>query len=243
MAYRVFFHLRSEGSRCRRLLAVSQQHGGGEETRSQVDGGQGNRRSSPLHCVSTRCRHRHEPQPVPPANIRDAAQGATGVVKDAAGRVENQKAQARGGDAAQVTKAGGFETFESPDGKFVFYSKAQTPGIWSAPIEGGQEVPVLVAVPDASLRVPFLAHVRIRDLLRRKESSLEEVEVDLIHSPGATRGTRAARELSTLRSAGTPRTQRLWRCCAISSGNGARSLGRRTSLSLRSCSAASGRAR
>src|SRR6266481_2509891 len=53
------------------------------------------------------------------------------------------KAPAQGGDAVQVTKAGGFETFESPDGKFVFYSKAQTPGIWSAPIEGGQEVPVL----------------------------------------------------------------------------------------------------
>lgn len=51
---------------------------------------------SPLHCVSTRRGHRHEPQPVPPANIRDAAQGATGVVKDAAGRVENQKAQALG---------------------------------------------------------------------------------------------------------------------------------------------------
>src|SRR5712692_215858 len=49
-----------------------------------------------LRCVSTRCGHGHEPQPVPPANIRDAARGTTGVVKDAAGRIENQKAQALG---------------------------------------------------------------------------------------------------------------------------------------------------
>jgi len=99
MAYRVFFHLKSEGSRCRRLLAASQRtvvvkkqqvrQTGAKETAGHVS-------ESPLHCVSTRCGHGHEPQPVPPANIRDAAQGATGMVKDAAGRVENQKAQALG---------------------------------------------------------------------------------------------------------------------------------------------------
>ena len=53
------------------------------------------------------------------------------------------KAPAQGGDAVQVTKAGGYEAFESPDGKLVFYSKAQAPGIWSAPVEGGQEALVL----------------------------------------------------------------------------------------------------
>jgi Tol biopolymer transport system component len=53
------------------------------------------------------------------------------------------KAPAQGGDAVQVTKAGGREAFELPDGKFVFYSKPQTPGIWSVPAEGGQEALVL----------------------------------------------------------------------------------------------------
>jgi len=53
------------------------------------------------------------------------------------------KAPAQGGDAVRVSKAGGYEAFESPDGKFVFYSKAQAPGIWSAPVEGGQEALVL----------------------------------------------------------------------------------------------------
>lgn len=53
------------------------------------------------------------------------------------------KAPAQGGDAVEVTKAGGYEPFESPDGKLVFYSKLQTPGIWSVPVEGGQEVLVL----------------------------------------------------------------------------------------------------
>jgi hypothetical protein len=78
-----------------------------------------------------------------------------------------------------------------------------------------------------------------KQAMNRLLGSLE----DLGYVVGATRGTRAARELSTLRSAATPRTQRLCRCFAISSGNGARSLGRRTSLSLRSYSAVSGRAR
>src|SRR5258708_3136133 len=96
----VFFHLKS-GCFCRRRpLSESPQRRGGGENKKR--GRRGPRKppvtfsESALPCVSTRCRHGHEPQPVPPANIGDAAQGATGVVKDAAGRVENQKAQALG---------------------------------------------------------------------------------------------------------------------------------------------------
>jgi Tol biopolymer transport system component len=53
------------------------------------------------------------------------------------------KTSAQGGNATQITKAGGAEGFESPDGKLVFYSKRETPGIWSVPVGGGKEEPVL----------------------------------------------------------------------------------------------------
>lgn len=49
----------------------------------------------------------------------------------------------------QVTKQGGFSAFESPDGKFVYYTKdfreggQFTPGIWRTPVEGGEETLVL----------------------------------------------------------------------------------------------------
>ena len=53
------------------------------------------------------------------------------------------KAPAQGGLAVQVTKGGGYEAFESPDGKFVYYSKLESPGIWRVAVEGGEETPVL----------------------------------------------------------------------------------------------------
>ncbi len=48
------------------------------------------------------------------------------------------KTPAEGGQAVQVTKNGGYEAFESPDGKFVYYAKRE-PGIWKVPVEGGAE--------------------------------------------------------------------------------------------------------
>ena len=53
------------------------------------------------------------------------------------------KAPAQGGDAVQGTKGGGQEAFESVDGKLLFYSKYQGPGIWSVPVEGGEETHVI----------------------------------------------------------------------------------------------------
>ena len=58
------------------------------------------------------------------------------------------KAPAAGGEAVQVTKKGGFAAFESPDGKFVFYDKAEgsprdPTAVWRVPAEGGEEVAVL----------------------------------------------------------------------------------------------------
>ncbi len=52
------------------------------------------------------------------------------------------KVPAEGGEAVQVTKQGAFAAFESPDGKFVYYTKHQ-PGIWRVAVEGGEEAPVL----------------------------------------------------------------------------------------------------
>jgi Tol biopolymer transport system component len=51
------------------------------------------------------------------------------------------KVPAAGGPAVQVTKQGGFEGFESPDGKYLCYLKGRgIPGIWRIPTEGGEEV-------------------------------------------------------------------------------------------------------
>ncbi len=63
---------------------------------------------------------------------------------DRTGTWQVWKAQAEGGAAVQVTKKGGREAFESPDGKFVYYSKQSgISGIWRVPVEGGEETQVL----------------------------------------------------------------------------------------------------
>ena len=51
------------------------------------------------------------------------------------------KAPFAGGPAVQITKQGGFEGFESPDGKYLYYTKGRSiPGIWKVPVAGGDEV-------------------------------------------------------------------------------------------------------
>ncbi|PYS70051.1 MAG: hypothetical protein DMF69_14870, partial [Acidobacteria bacterium] len=50
---------------------------------------------------------------------------------------------AEGGEPTQITRQGGFETFASPDGKVIVYSKGRgTPGLWTVGIAGGEEQPV-----------------------------------------------------------------------------------------------------
>jgi len=46
---------------------------------------------------------------------------------------------AAGGEAQQVTKQGGFAAFESQDGKYLYYAKLDAAGLWSIPVEGGEE--------------------------------------------------------------------------------------------------------
>lgn len=58
------------------------------------------------------------------------------------------KAPAEGGDAIQVTKQGGREAFESPDGKFVYYTKITgISPLWRVPTMGGEESRVLDQIP------------------------------------------------------------------------------------------------
>ncbi len=60
------------------------------------------------------------------------------------GRLEVWKAPADGGRAVQITKQGGFAAFESPDGKFVYYSKGvDVGGLWRVAVSGGEETAVL----------------------------------------------------------------------------------------------------
>lgn len=48
------------------------------------------------------------------------------------------KMPAGGGEPRQITRGGGFDLFESPDGKRLYYTKAGR-GIWTVPVEGGPE--------------------------------------------------------------------------------------------------------
>jgi Tol biopolymer transport system component/DNA-binding winged helix-turn-helix (wHTH) protein len=67
---------------------------------------------------------------------------------DATGKWQVWKIPSQGGAALQVTRHGGFEARESPDGKFVYYVKEfcvgpDGPGIWKIPIGGGEETRLL----------------------------------------------------------------------------------------------------
>ena len=54
------------------------------------------------------------------------------------------KAPFEGGEPVQVTRGGGQEAMESPDGEFVYYTKArETQIIWRVPVNGGDEEQVL----------------------------------------------------------------------------------------------------
>lgn len=65
------------------------------------------------------------------------------------GPLQIWKVPAAGGKPVQVTHNGGLESFESPDGAFLYYTKrGRTSGFWRMPLSGGNEefVPELAAV-------------------------------------------------------------------------------------------------
>jgi hypothetical protein len=43
---------------------------------------------------------------------------------------------------AHRTRNGGYAAFESPDGSRLYYAKLDAPGIWTVPVNGGEERPV-----------------------------------------------------------------------------------------------------
>jgi len=68
---------------------------------------------------------------------------------DRSGRYEVWKMSKDGGEAVQVTQAGGFATFESPDGKYLYYTKFNPQGttpLFRMPAGGGEEVQVVPSV-------------------------------------------------------------------------------------------------
>jgi eukaryotic-like serine/threonine-protein kinase len=53
------------------------------------------------------------------------------------------KGPAQGGTAVQVTKSGGTEAFESFDGRFLYYARHGSAGIWKVAVAGGEGTQVL----------------------------------------------------------------------------------------------------
>jgi Tol biopolymer transport system component len=49
----------------------------------------------------------------------------------------------KGGSPVQITKNGGLSSMESPDGKFLYFTKANAHGIWKMPVGGGAETLVM----------------------------------------------------------------------------------------------------
>jgi len=63
---------------------------------------------------------------------------------DRSGRQQIWKMSPDGGPPIQLTRQGGFDGFESADGKFLYYAKGRNmPSIWKVPVDGGDETPVV----------------------------------------------------------------------------------------------------
>jgi Tol biopolymer transport system component/DNA-binding winged helix-turn-helix (wHTH) protein len=54
------------------------------------------------------------------------------------------------GSERQLTEHGGFDPFESYDGRTIYYSRFDEPGIWSMPASGGSESPVVSGKPQVN---------------------------------------------------------------------------------------------
>ena len=81
----------------------------------------------------------HRRPPTPTAERSNTGQWIY-FMSDRSGSRQIWKARADGSEPTQLTKGGGYQAFESPDGKLVFYAKERgRPGIWSVPVGGGPE--------------------------------------------------------------------------------------------------------
>jgi Tol biopolymer transport system component/DNA-binding winged helix-turn-helix (wHTH) protein len=59
------------------------------------------------------------------------------------GRFQLWKVPFKGGAPIGVTRNGGIFAAESADGRFLYYSKLDVPGVWRMPLHGGKEIRVL----------------------------------------------------------------------------------------------------
>jgi Tol biopolymer transport system component len=59
------------------------------------------------------------------------------------GRFQLWKVPFKGGAPIAVTRNGGIFAAESADGRFLYYSKLDVPGVWKMPLHGGEEIRVL----------------------------------------------------------------------------------------------------
>ncbi|WP_035356620.1 winged helix-turn-helix domain-containing protein [Edaphobacter aggregans] len=72
------------------------------------------------------------------------------------------------GSERRLTEHGGFDPLESYDGRTIYYSKFDEPGIWSMPASGGSESPVVTGKP----QVTYFGHWAVT------ESGLYLLDVD-----------------------------------------------------------------
>lgn len=120
---------------------------------------------------------------------------------DRSGTTEVWSMSAQGGALTQVTRNGGYEAVESTDGKFLYYSKFRTRGIFRLPINGGDEqlvidLPDLVSWGDwfvASDGIYFLdrtltprAEIRFHDFSSNVARLVASLDKDPSSDPGLT---------------------------------------------------------
>jgi Tol biopolymer transport system component len=79
----------------------------------------------------------HEGSDVRPSWSRDGQWLYFG--SDRGGTMQIWKMPVTGGAEHQVTFQGGYDAVESPDGKFLFYTRRGLPGLWTVPVDGGEE--------------------------------------------------------------------------------------------------------
>lgn len=67
-------------------------------------------------------------------------------MSDRSGSRQVWKMSSTGQHQTQLTHEGGYQAFESPDGKTLYYAKRQwNHGVWKVPVDGGREEPVVDA--------------------------------------------------------------------------------------------------
>jgi Tol biopolymer transport system component len=74
--------------------------------------------------------------------------GSIYLTSGRSGSLQIWKMPLDGEEPVQLTRHGGAEALQSPDGRVIYYTKVAEigPGLWSVPVEGGEEERVLEAV-------------------------------------------------------------------------------------------------